>query len=156
MPAGYTLHVGYPSVQEYCRLRRESGLTPKSEAQAAPVAAGSWYGCYISFTDPSTASPSDPTTVAMGRVIGDGGWYFHVADMATLPEHQGKGLGKAIVRELLGAIRANAPVGPGNEPYVTLLADAPGRKLYQGFGFAETAPRTLGMALERGWWKESL
>ena len=24
-------------------------------------------------------------TVGMGRVIGDGGWYFHVVDMAVLP-----------------------------------------------------------------------
>lgn len=92
----------------------------------------------------------------MGRIIGDGGWYFHVADMATLPDHQMKGLGKAIVRELLGFIKANAPAGPGSEPYVTLLADGPGRKLYQEFGFSETAPGSVGMALRQGWWKESL
>ncbi|WP_370260313.1 hypothetical protein [Cryobacterium sp. TMT3-29-2] len=30
----------------------------------------------------------------MGRIIGDGGWYFHIADMATLPEFQGRGLGR--------------------------------------------------------------
>jgi hypothetical protein len=28
----------------------------------------------------------------MGRVIGDGGWYFHVVDMAVLPEHQRRDL----------------------------------------------------------------
>ncbi|KAH8907395.1 hypothetical protein BR93DRAFT_869260, partial [Coniochaeta sp. PMI_546] len=155
LPAGYTLQSGYPNVSEYCHLRRASGLTPKSEEQAAPVPAGSWYGCYISWTDPS-ASDSDaaapaPQAVAMGRIIGDGGWYFHIADMATLPEHQRKGFGQVILRELLAYIKANAPVGEGNEPYVTLLADGPGRKLYEKHGFVETAPVTLGMSLKKRW-----
>jgi len=33
----------------------------------------------------------------MGRVIGDGGWYFHIVDMAVLPEHQRRGLGDAVL-----------------------------------------------------------
>jgi GNAT superfamily N-acetyltransferase len=90
----------------------------------------------------------------MGRIIGDGGWYFHIADMATLPGHQRKGLGKVILKELLARIKAQAPVGEGNEPYITLLADGPGRKLYEGFGFEQTGPKTMGMALPRGWWKD--
>ncbi|KAJ9132408.1 hypothetical protein NKR19_g9304 [Coniochaeta hoffmannii] len=153
LPEGYRLHVGYPSVSEYCRLRRESGLTPKSEVQAVPIPQGSWYGCYISFTP---ASSTSSTAVAMGRIIGDGGWYFHIADMATLPGHQRKGFGKVILRELVGYIKTHAPVGEGAEPYVTLLADGPGRKLYQGFGFEETGPRTVGMALAKGWWREEV
>jgi GNAT superfamily N-acetyltransferase len=150
LPAGYSLHAGYPSVAEYCHLRRASGLTPKSEAQAAPIPQGSWYGCYISFTPPSSSSS---TPVAMGRIIGDGGWYFHIADMATLPDHQRKGFGKVILRELLEYIKGNAPTGEGSEPYVTLLADGPGRKMYQGFGFGETAPASVGMVLPKGWWR---
>ncbi|OIW30483.1 putative GNAT family N-acetyltransferase [Coniochaeta ligniaria NRRL 30616] len=153
LPAGYTLQSGYPNVSEYCRLRSASGLSPKSEEQAAPVPAGSWYGCFVSWTDPS-ASDLKPLAVAMGRIIGDGGWYFHIADMATLPEHQRKGFGQAILKELLAYIKANAPVGAGSEPYVTLLADGPGRKLYERHGFVETAPVTAGMSLKKGWWAE--
>ena len=37
---------------------------------------------------------------ARGRVIGDGGWYFHIADMATLPEHQGRGLGHRLYESM--------------------------------------------------------
>ena len=31
--------------------------------------------------------------VGMGRLLGAGGWYFHVLDMAVLPDHQRRGLG---------------------------------------------------------------
>jgi ribosomal protein S18 acetylase RimI-like enzyme len=80
----------------------------------------------------------------MGRVIGDGGWYFHIADMATLPEHQGRGLGRRVLADLLAQITEAAP----GEPYVTLMADAPGRRLYESMGFVETAPKSLGMRLK--------
>jgi ribosomal protein S18 acetylase RimI-like enzyme len=79
----------------------------------------------------------------MGRVIGDGGWYFHVVDMAVLPEHQQRGLGGAVLAYLLGQIRQRAPRGA----YVSLLADPPARRLYTRYGFAESAPASVGMVL---------
>lgn len=82
----------------------------------------------------------------MGRIIGDGGWYFHIADMAVLPAHQRKGLGETILRKLLEEIRQRAPEG-GKGAYVNLLADPPGRKLYAKLGFGESAPRSAGMAM---------
>jgi GNAT superfamily N-acetyltransferase len=81
-------------------------------------------------------------TVAMGRVLGDGGWYFHVVDMAVDPGHQRRGLGAAILAALLDTIRDGAPTGA----YVNLLADPPGRALYARHGFRETAPESVGMA----------
>lgn len=79
----------------------------------------------------------------MGRVISDGGWYFHVVDIAVLPEHQRKGLGDLIMTAIMDRIRQEAPPGA----YVNLLADPPGRKLYQKHGFVETAPQEVGMGL---------
>ena len=79
----------------------------------------------------------------MGRVIGDGGWYFHVVDMAVLPDHQRRGLGSAVLTYLLEQIRARAPKGA----FVSLLADRPGRPLYARHGFVESAPDSIGMAL---------
>jgi GNAT superfamily N-acetyltransferase len=69
----------------------------------------------------------------MGRVIGDGGWYFVIADMATLPEHQRHGIGGAILDSLLEDIQARAPQGA----YVSLTADPPGRPLYASRGFTD-------------------
>ena len=79
----------------------------------------------------------------MGRLIGDGGWYFHVVDMAVLPGHQRRGLGDAILSALMNQIRDSAPGGA----YVNMLADPPGRTLYERHGFSDTAPGSVGMSL---------
>lgn len=79
----------------------------------------------------------------MGRLVGDGGWYFHVVDMAVLPEHQRRGLGGAVLSYLLEEIRRRAPSGA----FVSLLADPPGRPLYLRHGFLESAPGSVGMVL---------
>jgi GNAT superfamily N-acetyltransferase len=65
--------------------------------------------------------------------------------MATLPEHQGGGLGRRVLTDLLAQIDGAAPAGA----YVTLMADGPGRRLYESVGFVETAPESLGMRLAR-------
>ena len=125
-----------PTLEDYLHLRAASGLTPKTAVQGEGALAGSW--CW-------SVVRHEGRAVAMGRVIGDGGWYFHIADMATLPEHQGRGLGRRVLTDLLAQIEEVAPDGP----YVTLMADAPGRPLYASTGFVETAPTSLGMRLER-------
>jgi GNAT superfamily N-acetyltransferase len=119
---------------DYLRLREASGLSPKTEAQAAAAIAGAWAAAHV--------VDADGAVVGMGRVLGDGGWYFHVIDMAVVPEHQRRGIGDAILTALLDRIRADAPPGA----YVNLLADPPGRRLYARHGFVETAPGSIGMA----------
>ncbi|ROW13773.1 hypothetical protein VPNG_03660 [Cytospora leucostoma] len=136
LPPGYAIQPGIPSVPEYRNLRKSAGLTPVTEAQAARVASGSWYGCHITYHGSDQGAeqqPQQPRAVAMGRIIGDGGWYFHIADMATLPEHQRKGLGGFILKHLLDYIRENAP--EDGTPYINLFADPPGRRLYEKHGF---------------------
>ncbi|KAI1322126.1 hypothetical protein F5Y16DRAFT_387392 [Xylariaceae sp. FL0255] len=105
--ASYILVEGYPSVEDYNHLRTASGLTPKNVSQASVALQGSWYGVYA-------AEEATPTkAVAMGRIIGDGGWYFLVADMATLLEHQRKGLGGAILKKLFARVKSQAAEGSG-------------------------------------------
>ncbi|KAK0708421.1 putative GNAT family acetyltransferase [Lasiosphaeris hirsuta] len=143
LPSGYAFHSGtLPSVPEYRHLRAASGLTPMTEAQSVAVPKGTWFGCHI------TSDSNENQAVAMGRIISDGAWYFVVADMAVLPEHQRKGLGDAILKHMLAYIKENAPEG---EPYVTLSADPPGRRLYLRNGFVESAPKEVGMMLLDGW-----
>jgi GNAT superfamily N-acetyltransferase len=131
---GYELCDGPPSVDAAVALRARAGLTPKTVEQTAAALAGSWTAVHV------VHGPSGEA-VGMGRVIGDGGWYFHIADMAVLPEHQRRGIGDAILATLVDRIRTAAPP----DPYVTLLADPPGRRLYARHGFVETAPHSIGM-----------
>lgn len=135
LPAPYRLVEGPPDVASYLDLRRLSGLTPRTREQAAAALPGGWAAVHV--------VDGEGRPVGMGRVIGDGGWYFHVVDMAVLPEHQRRGLGDAVLTWLLERIRTSAPPGA----YITLLADEPGRRLYTRHGFVETAPTTIGMWL---------
>lgn len=139
LASGYRMLLEPPTVDEYRRLRAVSGLSPKTAGQAEGAIAGTWTWRTVRLAGAGGAGPA----VAMGRVVGDGGWYFLVADMATLPEHQGRGLGKAVLRSLLAEIRERAEPGA----YVTLTADPPGRRLYEAHGFEDVAPARTGMSL---------
>jgi GNAT superfamily N-acetyltransferase len=136
MTPGYRLVMAAPSVSDYLQLRRSAGLSPKTEEQGAAALPGSWAACHV-------VDEARGEIVGMGRLIGDGGWYFHVVDMAVLPEHQRRGLGDAILGALLDRVRDLAPP----RAYINLLADPPGRALYARHGFSETAPGSVGMAL---------
>jgi GNAT superfamily N-acetyltransferase len=135
---GYSLVDGPPALADYLALRLRAGLSPKTALQAEAALRGSW--CAAHMRDSSGAA------VGMGRVIGDGGWYFHIVDMAVLPEHQRRGIGDAILTALIARIRQAAPP----EPYISLLADEPGRRLYARRGFVATAPGSIGMKLPNG------
>ena len=150
LPPGYTFCDAPPPLETYLSLRRVSGLSPKTPAQGAGALSGSWAWCTVLHTETSPSStnnvPPEPEVVGMLRTIGDGGWYFHLADMAVLPAHQRKGLGETLLQRMLTKINESAPPGA----LISLLADAPARKLYKRMGFVESAPRSLGMWLEPG------
>ncbi|MBD8057583.1 GNAT family N-acetyltransferase [Cellulomonas sp. JH27-2] len=140
MTSEYVVVDGAPDADDYARLRCEAGLSPVSPEQAARAVVGGWFACHVV----RAAHDDEPDeVVAMGRVIGDGAWYFHVIDMAVLPGHQRRGLGDAVLTRLLREIRTQAPP----HAWVNLLADAPGRGLYARHGFTQTAPDSLGMGM---------
>ncbi|WP_300907957.1 GNAT family N-acetyltransferase [Corynebacterium stationis] len=130
----YLFEHNAPGIDDYLRLRADTGLTPKTAEQAAPIFENSWLWVRAIEKESGQA-------VGMGRVIGDSGWCFLIADMATDPAHQRRGIGRAILEELLSTILTSAP----DNTYIVLLADAPGRPLYQSMGFVETSPHSIGM-----------
>jgi GNAT superfamily N-acetyltransferase len=134
-PAGYTLADELPSVAEYCELRRESGLTEHAPESVGLALPNTWAAV--------VARDRAGVAVGMGRVIGDGGCFFQVVDMAVLPEHQRRGLGDAILSRLLERLRADAPP----DAWISLFADPPGRALYARHGFEPTDPAQVGMGL---------
>jgi GNAT superfamily N-acetyltransferase len=124
-----------PSVGEYMALRIAAGLSAKTEEAARLGLARTIHGVTVRL---------GAEAVAMGRVIGDGGCFFDLVDIAVLPAHQRRGLGRRIVAALMAYVHAHAP----KSAYVTLLADGPARKLYEEFGFVATAPSSIGMGLK--------
>lgn len=130
----YQLLVGTPSVADYRRLRKVSGLSEKTQEAAEAGLPNTWFGVTIQH---------DGRAVGMGRVIGDGGTAFQIVDIAVEPEHQGKGLGKQIMAALVGHIHAKAPPSA----YISLIADGDARHLYAKYDFTPVMPASIGMAL---------
>jgi ribosomal protein S18 acetylase RimI-like enzyme len=135
MADAYALVGTVPRVVDCLRLRGESGLTPRTEEQARLALTGTWAACHI-------VHGASGQTVAMGRIIGDGGWYFHVVDVAVLPAHQRRGLGNRVRTWLLDQMDDRVPAGA----FVSLMADPPGRGFYRRHGFTEDREASVAMA----------
>lgn len=127
----------FPGAEDYCRLRADTGMAPRSVAAARQGLPNTLYGVSLLL---------DGRLVGMGRIIGDGGCFFIVVDIAVTPSLQGQGLGKRIMAALDGWLRANAPPSA----VVSLAADGDARHLYARFGFVETAPFSVNMEYQVG------
>ncbi|CAD6574438.1 MAG: hypothetical protein ASARMPREDX12_006587 [Alectoria sarmentosa] len=135
----YNIIPATPTVENYISLRAFTGLTPKTLQAATVGLANTLFAVQI------VESSSPDTIVGMGRMIGDGGCFFLIVDIAVLPAHQGKGLGKMIMKELKDWMDKNVPKS-GTAP---LFADGRANELYKQFAFVETAgltPSSVGMA----------
>jgi ribosomal protein S18 acetylase RimI-like enzyme len=133
MEMDYQLVRQTASVEDFVNLRNNTRLSNRKKSSVEKGLPNTWYGVHIKDGD---------KTIAMGRIVGDGGIIFVVADIAVLPDYQRKGLGKVIMAELMAYYRANAP----DDAYCCLMADGPAKHLYKKFGFEETAPASIGMA----------
>ena len=122
----------FPGIDDYRRLRSVAGLSPKSADAAVRGLANTLYG--VSVID-------GERVIGMGRIIGDGGCFFVVVDIAVQPEYQKRGLGKRIMDALDAWLRANAPVSSN----VSLFADGDAKHLYAKYGFVEAGPVSVGM-----------
>ena len=132
----YTIRLAIPAIATYQLLRVAAGMSAKSTEAAAKGLPNSLFAVQVLLGD---------EVVGMGRIIGDGGCFFQVVDIAVLPAHQGKGLGKLIMREIRQFIDSDVP----ESAYVSLIADGQAQDLYAQFGFKHTAPASVGMALKR-------
>ena len=136
MSTPYTTLLAIPDAATYCHLRSAAGLSPKTAEAAARGLPNSLFAVQVLQGD---------EIVGMGRIIGDGGCFYQVVDIAVLPAHQGRGLGKLIMREIMRYIEEQVPVSA----YVSLIADGQAQQLYAQFGFTHTAPKSVGMAMKR-------
>ncbi|WP_444909008.1 GNAT family N-acetyltransferase [Microbulbifer sp. TRSA005] len=118
------------SVEDFLCLRQISGLSPRSREAAEKGLPNSLYGIHI-----QTRS----TTIAMGRVVGDGALNFEIVDVAVAPTYQGQGLGRVVMEHIMSYLDREALPSA----YITLMADVP--ELYEKFGFRLSSPESEGM-----------
>jgi len=69
--------------------------------------------------------------VGMGRVVGDDAIFYYLQDVAVVPEHQGKGVGKRIVEQIVKHIKEVAP----EKAFVGVFAEAGTEEFYERYGF---------------------
>ena len=129
---GYELLDRFPGIDDYRRLRVATGLSQRSAEAAARGLPNTIFGVSVLHGG---------SVIGMGRIIGDGGCFFMVVDIAVEPAHQKRGLGKRIMSALDSWLRANAPVSSN----VSLFADGEAKRLYAQYGFVEAGPVSVGM-----------
>lgn len=129
MAMHYEVRETLPSVRDYIDIRLQAGLSRKSEEAAARALPNSVY-CVLVYAE------------GMGRIIGDGGCFYQITDMAVLPAHQKQGVGAMIMRALVDYLEANAP----DTAYISLMADHGTPGFYAKFGFIRAEmPASAGM-----------
>jgi len=131
----YTVVRSAPSVEDYRSLRAAAGLSERTEEARGEVCSEPCFEAQVF---------AGGTPVGTGRVVGDGGCFYQIVDIAVLSRHQGKGLGKRIMLEIMEFIEAGVP----ESAYISLIADGKAQGLCKQFGIQETAPLSVGMALK--------
>jgi GNAT superfamily N-acetyltransferase len=134
MKSEIVLSLDTPGTDEYRALRVAAGLSAMSEAAASLGLPSSWCSVCVRVRN---------ELIGMGRIVGDGGCFFLVVDIAVTPAWQKQGIGKRIMATLMEQLRARAPAGA----MVGLFADGEAYRLYQQSGFRLVAPAAQGMLL---------
>ena len=89
----------------------------------------------------SVTVKEDQEVIGMGRIIGDGAIYFYIQDIVVHPEHQGKGIGREIMKALVNYLEENAP----DQAFIGLFASEGKVDFYQKFDFHDYSPTMTGM-----------
>jgi len=97
-------------------LYRMAPLGEKPPQDLATVFPNSMFKCFVYAGD---------RLVGVGRAVADGLDCAYIADVAVHPDHQGNGLGKAIIRELVALSQGHKKIilyaNPGTEGFYANL-----------------------------------
>jgi GNAT superfamily N-acetyltransferase len=132
----YTTCERTPTVQEYNEVRRAAGLAVKDEIAAQQGLSHTLHAVCVLHGD---------IAVGIGRVIGDGGLFYDIVDVAVVAEHQGQGVGKMIMDSLMGYIERNAR--PSS--LVCLFANKGVAPFYERYGFKARDAAMPGMMIRK-------
>jgi len=128
----YNIIGSAPSPEIFCHLRQVAGLSARPVEAVRRALPASCYVMHVL---------CHKEVIGMGRIVGDGALNFEIVDIAVAPAHQGKGVGRLIMEDLMSWLSKHATTGS----YVSLIADVP--ELYSKFGFKSVGPKSEGMAL---------
>jgi ribosomal protein S18 acetylase RimI-like enzyme len=119
----------------------------------AMIRAVGW-GLYVNFDVSETALANSLYTAtayegdkAIGfvRVVGDGAVFFYIQDLMVLPEYQRRGIGTALLDDVMAWLNKNAP----KKAYVSLFTGKAKAPFYERYGFEGPEKFLYGMAMKR-------
>jgi ribosomal protein S18 acetylase RimI-like enzyme len=80
------------------------------------------------------------------RILSDGIYHAYILHMIVHPDYQGRGIGKAIMKELMRML--------GEQRLVPTLVAAPGKaKFYKKFGFEIESNGCTAMCIRKPYWE---
>ncbi|KEK23464.1 GNAT family N-acetyltransferase [Bacillus gaemokensis] len=124
-----------PTIKEYIDLRRSTGKSAQDESLAQIALNHTIHSVIVKEGDESEV-------LGLGRIIGDGAYFFQIVDMMASPLQKDKGIDDIVLKELLSYLEGKSLKGT----HVTVMADVSSIKLYQKFGFNLVYPDFYGMS----------
>lgn len=124
------------SVQEYNHLRKAVGWSEIEENQALTGIQNSAFLISATFEN---------KTVGFSRVVSDGGYIVIIADVIVLPEYQGNGIGKTMMKKVMEYINSNLKTG--QSVFVNLMAAKGRESFYSQFGFESRPNEKFGAGM---------
>lgn len=137
MDSYITYHDEIPDVETYFDLRSSVDWSVFCGEQSEKALNNSYY-CVV-------AKDGD-STVAMGRVVGDG-MYCNIVDVMVKPQYQGKKIGSTIINKLVERIDEGTP--EGGKASIQLIAASGKEGFYVKQGFTILPNEDSGPALRK-------
>ena len=111
-----------PTVEEYLNLRKNAGWWDTDRDATETALRNSLF---------SVVAIERDKVIGFGRIAGDGGLYFYIQDMIVHPDFQSKGVGTALMKELMIYLKTNTKPGA----CISLMAAKGLIKFYRRFEF---------------------
>lgn len=122
------------SLQEFKVLRKSVGWSLPPD-DAIEKALSNTAFCVVAYADNELAG--------MGRIVGDQGFVYFIADIIVKPEYQKKKIGFMIMNHIMEYLEENAP----ENSYITLMAAKGKEEFYEKFGFFRRPTKEYGYGM---------
>ena len=113
------------TIEEFSAIRSSVGLSILPPEQIKRAIANSLYVV--------VARDNEGKAVAMGRLVGDGGYVYYLQNINVMPQYQGMNIGTLIIDNILEYIKQDKL--PNTSVMVLLMSSKGAEKFYKRFGF---------------------
>jgi len=113
------------TIEEFSAIRSSVGLSILPAEQIKRAIANSLYVV--------TARDTAGKAVAMGRLVGDGGYVYYLQNINVMPKYQGMNIGTLIIDNILDYIKKDKL--PDTSVMVLLMSSKGAENFYKRFGF---------------------